>query len=472
MAIPARHINQNLSTTAVAMVAVSGILSVIGLVIMAQYGLGALFYYAIVITTFFIPAVMVFSELGSGFPQAGGIYNWVTLAFGKTAGNIAIWSQWLGLIVSFPIILSFAISACVYPFMPQLIKEGGVILIGSTLLIIVATLASLRSVNFITFLSYFTAITAAFIPVSTLIVLAVYYLLSGHSPATPMHVNDIMPNLSHFSSFALIGATVFMFSGMELPANCINYMRKPRTQYAIAMIIAAVIVIAISVLGTLSISILVPQKHTSLIAGLIQAFLNGSQLIHAPWLPESMGILIALGFTSMMSVYLISLAKGIQAAAKDKLLPAPFAKENKRGIPTLIIVTLAGLSMFITLAFILLPSVHEAYWLIEAVVVVGSGFRYLIVFPAAIKLRYTHPDAKRIIKIPGGKIGVWVISLLPFSMVLFGSVMVFIPPPQFSTGSHWVYDLILALGSSIFIIVPLAVGYYSRRNASRRNSSG
>jgi len=308
MAIVTTNIRQSLSTTSVTMLAVASISSPIGLVIMAQYGETSLFYYALVILTFFIPASFIFSNLGASFPNASGIYGWVKLAFGEKLGNIAIWSQWLGVIISFPIILSFALSIFLYPFDPHLIKEGHVIVIGSV------------------------------------------------------------------------------------------------------------------------------------------------------------GLLLMLcGFTSMLSVYLISLAKGVQASAKDGLLPRSFAKENRYGIPTHIVITLSGVAMLVTLLFVLLPSVHAAYWLIEAVVIIGSSLRYLMVFPAAIKLHYKKTSIDRTIKIPGGTLGVWCMAGAPLLMVLFAICMTFVPPQQFSIGSHADYDVILAVGTSLFVILPLAVGWYSKK---------
>jgi len=280
---------------------------------------------------------------------------------------------------------------------------------------------------------------------------------------TPMHINSILPHFTHLSTFALIGATIFMFAGMELTANCMHYMKNPKKQYAKAVTYASIIIILLSVLGTLSISILVPAAHTNLISGLMQAFESGARTLHLFWLPGILAVLMLCGFTSMLSVYLISLAKGIQASAKDGLLPQPFAKENRYGIPTYTVVTLSGIAMLITLLFVLLPSVHAAYWLIEAIVIIGSSLKYLMVFPAAVKLHYKKTSIDRIIKIPGGNPGMWCMAGAPFLMVLFATCMTFLPPQQFSIGNHANYDTILAVGTSLFIILPLIIGWYSKK---------
>ena len=139
----------------------------------------------------------------------------------------------------------------------------------------------------------------------------------------------------------------------------------------------------------------------------------------------------------------MSLSKGLQASAKDNLLPRFFAKENSRGMPQRVVLTLALIAVAISLLFIFLPSVGASYWAIEAIVVVGSSIRYLCVFLAAIRLRYKAPDVERAIKIPGGNAGVWIIAGVAFLIVAFAAAMTFEPPDQFKIGNPLVFDRIL-----------------------------
>lgn len=452
---------QTFSTPAVTMIAMCSIASPVGLVIMAQYGIHALFYYLAVILFFFIPSAFVFSELGSGFPQEGGIYNWVTKAFGHRIGNIAMWSQWLTIIFTFPVILSFTFSLFVYPFFPHLIHDNDAILIGTIALMCIATLLTIRSIHFSAILSYFAAAMATIIPVILLIILAIIWLSVGKKPLTPLDTN-IIPHITHFGTFALLGATVLMFAGIELSANCIHHMKNPKRDYGRAIFFAALFVSLISIFGTLAISVLVPKSQTNLIAGLIQAFVSGSDALGISWLPYVMGCAMTLGQIGMLSIFLMTLSKGLHATAKDGLLPHCFTKENKRGMPINLILTLAGIAMLISLLFVISPRVHQAYWLIEAIAVVINSFRYLLVFPAAIRLRYKHPEVERLIAVPGGKLGIWIFAGLAFLMLGFGTSMTFIPPAQFTIGSHALYETILIGGALFCVIVPLLIAQLNK----------
>lgn len=454
---------RSLSTPALVMIILANVLSPMGMVVMDQYGESAVFYYLLVIATFFIPSAFVFSELGSAFPEYGGIYNWTKKAFGYHAGNIALWSQWLGLILSCPVLLSFTTSVLVYPFAPQLVTDGTVIMIGSILLLCVAWGISNISVAFSSVIGFLAALLAILIPIALVMGLALIWLALGHSSSTPFHSDHVLPDFKSLSTFSLIGATVFMFSGMEIAANYQQYTRSPHIQYPRAVILSIVIIALFSIFGTLAISVLVPKGHISLTAGLIQALVSGAAILHAPWIPFVISIFFGIGIIGVVSLFFISLSKGIQASVTDGLLPKFFQKENSRGIPTRIVCTMALITLTVTLLFLVLPTVSEAYWIIEAVVILGSSLRYLLVFPAAIVLRYKKKNVKRKIKVPGKQWGIWVFSGLAFLMTAFADIMTFVPPDQFRVGRHWVFEMFLLVGVAIFIFVPMLSAWYCRK---------
>lgn len=465
MAVTLPDRSQFFSTPAVMMLAISSVASPIGAVIMAQYGLHALFYYLFVIIFYFIASTIVFSELGSGFPQAGGLYNWVKQAFGGTLGNMALWSQWLGLIFTFPLALSFTWSALLYAINPALSHDHALVFYGSLFFLLLTTVLSLISIRFSAKISYIGALCLTIIPVIVLIVLASLWLLTGHYPETQLSQQTIIPRLDHLNTLALLGATVFMFAGIELTANCIQYMRNPKKQYPIAIILATIIIAALSILGTLSINVLVPQSQTSIVAGLIQAFVRGADMLHIHWLAYIMAGMLIFGSTSVLSLYLVTLAKGLQVAAKDRLVPKFLAKENARAIPTQGVLTLAFIALILLLGFMISPTIHAAYWMIEAIVVIVSSIRYLLVFPAAIKLRYSHAHVERLLRVPFGKLGMWCFAGVSLLVTFIGVVVTFLPPAQFSTGNPFAYDGILIAGTILCLILPLIIQYFSRQKS-------
>src|SRR3990167_6871553 len=61
----------------------------------AVYGFSLVFFYLLAALFFFLPTAFVSAELGTGWPNRGGIYIWVREAFGKRLSLIVIWLNWI-----------------------------------------------------------------------------------------------------------------------------------------------------------------------------------------------------------------------------------------------------------------------------------------------------------------------------------------------------------------------------------------
>ena len=61
------------------------------------------------------------------------------------------------------------------------------------------------------------------------------------------------------------------------------------------------------------------------------------------------------------------------------------------------------------------------------VVVSFTTLSYIVIFPALIKLRYSHPHVNRPFKIPGGMAGVWICGVLCTFWALFASIVAVFP---------------------------------------------
>jgi amino acid transporter len=85
----------------------------------AASGFSLLFYYIVIGLCFFLPAALVVAELGTGWPQTGGIYVWVREAFGKKWSLISIWLSWIYNIVWYPTIIALIAGTATYLFNPS-----------------------------------------------------------------------------------------------------------------------------------------------------------------------------------------------------------------------------------------------------------------------------------------------------------------------------------------------------------------
>jgi len=87
---------------------------------------------------------------------------------------------------------------------------------------------------------------------------------------------------------------------------------------------------------------------------------------------------------------------------------------------------------------------------------------YMLMFAAAIRLRYTRPDLPRQFKIPGGIAGVWAVAGVGFAAVTFALVLAFVPPAQLPIGNPQTYIAVVAAGTIAFTGLPLLI-YRLRR---------
>src|SRR3970040_1572402 len=100
------------------MINVAAIVSLRNLSIVVQYGFASVFYYLLGAIIFFLPTAFVCAELATTWPKAGGLYSWVSEAFGKRTGFFAVWISWMLSISWFPAVLTFSAAAIAYVVNP------------------------------------------------------------------------------------------------------------------------------------------------------------------------------------------------------------------------------------------------------------------------------------------------------------------------------------------------------------------
>lgn len=434
------------------------VLSPLGMVIMAQEGLTAHFYYAIVVLFFFVPSAWVFSELASAWPEEGGSYHWATLAFGRMIGNVVLWLRWFSTIVSFPLIITFAAGIVAYIVDPSLGTNHWFVFWVCVGFSIFSTLFSCLGMRVGTWVAAIAAFGSTVIPVVSMIVFAAIWLIQGRPSHTPLLVHSIIPNFHDLSTFSLLGATIYMFGGMEFAAYCLKFSKNPKREYPIAMLISCIIITFCSVLGTLAISILVPLNQTSLIAGMVQALSVFVVAYHLQWYLYFNIIIMAAGWLCVLSSYMTVMSFGFLAGGKDHMLPVFFNKVTARDVPINLVLIQGVFTILISVLFVLVPSVSSAYWMIEAIVAIGGGLFYVLLFAAAIRLRYTHPKTQRLIRIPGGNWGMWLVAGAALLLCLFATGTTFIPPDQFTLSNPFMFVVWLILGTLFMLALPLVIG--------------
>jgi putative glutamate/gamma-aminobutyrate antiporter len=318
------------------------------------------------------------------------------------------------------------------------------------------TLFTFRGMGDSAKLSTYGGLFGTIIPGAILIVLAGVYVLMGKPIQMPMNTG-IMPNLGNSHSLVLAAGIFLYYAGMETQAVHIKHLKNPTRTYPLAILIATIMVVVIFVLGTLAVGVVVPQKSINLNESLLVAYRTLWAAVGLPWLGNVMALMLAVGVLGQVSVVVAGPSTGLLAVGKAGFLPPLLQKINAHGMPVPILLLQGFIVTLLCLAFTVLPSVESAYQILSQISNIMFLLMYLVMYVAAIRLRYTQPDKMRPFSIPGGNVGMWLVGSIGLIGALIAGALSFIPPSQISTGSPQVYIGLLVVGTLVLMAVPFAI---------------
>ena len=447
------HSKKVLSVFSLVMINIIAVDSLRTLPISAKLGLSLISYYVVAAFAFFIPVALVAAELATAYPNTGGIYVWVREAFGRRAGFITIWLQWIYNVVWYPTMLAFIAATLSYLIAPHLANNKFYLLGTALSLFWLFTLLNCFGMKLSSIVSILGATIGTVLPMLIIIILGVVWMFQGR----PMAVNypsSWFPDFSSLGNLALFSAVLFGLIGMEMSAVHAEEVKNPQRDYPRALLYSTLVIISTLSLGSLAIVIVVPNDHLSVVSGLIDAYAVFFKSYNMPWMTSVIAVLIILGGLSGVSAWIIGPTKGLLVSARDGSLPARFARVNRFGAPVTILLTQGIIFTILSTIFILLDSINAAYWILSDLSAQMALLVYIIMFAAAIKLRYSRPDHPRGYTIPGGTIVMWLVAGLGIICCVIAMIVGFIPPSQIPIGNVYFFEAFLIGGLILFVLVP------------------
>lgn len=459
-----------LTTAAMAVLIITSILSMRGLPSEAKYGIQSIFYYLFAAIVFLLPFSLVCAELASTYTKSGGLYRWVSEAFGPKWGWTAMYLEWQTIVIWFPTVLMFGAASLAYIFWPEsfdsaLASNKVYTLIISLLMYWLATFNAFRGQRSANLLSTYGGLVGTIIPGIVLIVLGVIYACLGKQ--------DFLADVPFFPDFSNMGtivlaASIFLFyAGMEIQAVHINDMRDPARQYPRSVFLAIIVIVAVYALGTLVIGLVIPSKDINLLQSLLVAYKGLWASFGLSWLGNVMALFIMFGVVGQISALVTGPVTGLMAVAQSGYLPRKLQTVNKNGINKPLLYIEGAFVTLLLLVLIVLPTVESAYQIMSQMATIIYLIMVLLIYGSFIRLRHTAPGRKRGFKVPGGKFGEIIVCTLGIGGALLALILSFFPPSQITTGSPAVYIGIIAIGVAVFVALPLIV--YSKRKPSWRN---
>jgi amino acid transporter len=441
---------------ALAMINVAAVLSIRNFPSMAEFGWSCIGWYIIGTILFLIPLSLAGAELATMLSdKGGGVYAWCKEAFGEKGGFIAIFCEWSNNLVWFPTVLAFIASTLAFALSPALGSNAIYLFVVMMIAFWGTTAIAYFGENVSSKFQNYGVILGSIIPSVLIIGLGISWIVSGAPIVLPPFSPDqIVPdfNLSTLPFFATV---ILLFAGMEMAGFHALETRNPSTDYPKAMAISAIIIFACTVLATLAIAFVIPASDLSLAAGVMQAIQYFFNALNIPGAVAPMAVLITIGGVVSLAAWLIGPAKGLGVVAEGGSLPPLFNRTNKYGSPVAVLVIQALIGTVISLLYVFLPSVNQAYWILSAMTVELLCIVYLLVFASLIRLRYTRPDALRPFRIPGGIPGIWLIGGMGAFGVIFSFIVGLMPTGDFTSSQAVSYVAGVLFGTFLLAVPPL-----------------
>lgn len=458
-----------LSTARLVLISLASIISIRSLPMMASTGLHLIFFYAAATLFYLIPSSMIYAELASAWPQSGGIYAWSKNAFGEKAGLITVWTEWFNNIVGAPTSLAFLASAFAYIANPALANNK--VFMFSMMLVIVwaVTFLNFLAIKKSTLLNSFGAWLGILIPAALIATLGIIWLSFGNKPQIQFNFKDIVPSLD-IKNFVFLLGVFSSYAGMQILSFHVKNVKNPQQKIPQAMMRSIIFIVGVTVLGALSIAVVVPHDQLSLVSGVYEGFSLFLAKFNLSWALYIIVTMLMVGGLSMVSSWLIGPARAVATAAQEGLFPKWLGKENKHGMPTNVLVMQAVVASVLSMLFLFAATLSAAFWMLMVLTSQFTLVMDIIIFSAVIKLRYAAPNIARPYKIPGGKFGVWAIAGFSIAACASAIALGFIPPAGINVGSTARFETILIIGNLCYLAIPFLVYIYSK-TVNARNSA-
>ena len=439
------------------------VVSLRGLPAEAEYGVSSAFYYLFAALVFLIPVSLVAAELAAMFPyQQGGMFRWIGEAFGSKLGFLGIWLQWVESTIWFPTVLTFGAVSLAFIGMDHVADSHLAANKYYTIVVVLAiywlaTFISMKGLGWVGKVSKIGGMIGTIIPAGLLVVCGVVYLATGGQSQMDFH-GDFLPDLTNFDNVVLAASIFLFYAGMEMSGVHVRDIQNPAVNYPKAVFGGALVTVLIFVLGTFALGVIIPAKDINLVQSLLVGFDNYFKAFHMNWFTPVIAIALAFGVLAGVLTWVAGPSKGVFAVGQAGYLPPFFQKANKNGVQRNILLIQGGAVTLLSLLFVVMPSVQSFYQILSQLTVLLYLIAYLLMFSAAIYLRYSMKKAARPFRIGrNGNWLMWVVAGVGFLGSLLAFVLSFFPPDQISMGSTTVWYSVLFGGVALFTILPFII---------------
>ncbi len=393
-------------------------------------GFGAsTFSWLVLLAIFFLfPYALIMAELGTTFAQEGGPYEWMKMAWGRALGGVGAVLYWvtnpLWVGGSLAFIATAAWSSYVHSIGSGTVGDYAFKLVFIWISIIVA-IASLRQGKWIPNVGAIVRIGVLLFFSLTVVIYAFEHGVHGYAAGkfNPFQLTAFL---------GLVPLLLFNYVGFELQNGAAEEMEDPQRDVPGTVIQGAAISTLAYCVPVFGILAVLPAAKITGIKGFLLAVQTtfGVYGSAGHFLTELMALGFIFALVTSGSVWMMGSDRIQAVAAYDGAFFPWFGRFNaKLGTPVRVNVLSGVVSTIFMIAAVNLSTGKNASTFTVVLYLATSTtlLSYLLIFPAALKLRYSHPHVERPYRAPGGMAGMWVLTLLTTGWMVLGSWVAIFP---------------------------------------------
>ena len=418
----------------------------------AAIGNSKYFWWVIAMIGFFLPYGLVTAELGTTYSQGGGLYDWISRAFGRKWGARATWYYWIhfaiwmaALGVLFTEVLNQAFGLYLGTWLALAVQLVFIWAVGALSLFPISESKMLINICSVFKVAIMAALGA----------LGLYYGLT-HGVANPVSsARELLPSVVGLSFIAMV---MFNFKGFEVVTTFAGDMKDPQKEIPKALLMAGILIVAFYLFASFGIGVAIPREELSTYGGLLDSFYFFFQNMG---LPVILIPVIAIMFLYSLFANPLVWALGVNYvafhAAQNNAMPQVFGKTTKTGAPlgATVMSSVVASAMVVAAPFIPDPDIFWGFFALQILMLL---IPYVIMFPAFKKLRHIDPHTTRPYKAPGGKLAINFMTYSPMVMLLVSGVLVAVYP---NVDGTWTYEPLMLIGTLVSVIIGEVVVYFS-----------
>jgi amino acid transporter len=393
-------------------------------------GFGAsTFSWLVLLAIFFLfPYALIMAELGTTFTQEGGPYEWMKMAWGRAWGGVGAVLYWvtnpLWVGGSLAFIATAAWSTYIHGIGSGSVGDYAFKTVFIWISIIVA-IVSLKRGKWIPNIGAIIRIGVLAFFSLTVVIYAIEHGVHGYAAGkfNPFQLTAFL---------GLVPLLLFNYVGFELQNGAAEEMENPQKDVPSSVLQGGAISTLAYCIPVFGILAVLPASKITGIGGFLDAVKTTFGVYGSAG--HFMTQLMALGFIFALvtsgSVWMMGSDRIQAVAAYDGAFFPWFGKFNARlGTPVRVNVLSGVVSTIFMIAAVNLSTGKNASTFTVVLYLATSTtlLSYLLIFPTALKLRYSHPHIERPYRVPGGMAGLWVMTIITTGWMVLGSWVAIFP---------------------------------------------